>query len=673
MTGLVSTRSSDSLKLQDYKYTFDPVGNIAVFLDNSAWSHLFTRVPVSGDGQYIYDPIYRLIQATGREHPGQQPTNLDPVRGNVPHQNDIQALLRYTEQYEYDESGNITGMSHTATGNNWNRDYQYSTTGNKLLGTSAPADPPGTYSNTYTYNAHGSMVSMPHITQLSWNYAEQLQSTDLGGGGIVYYCYDSSGNRSRKVYEHSGIVEDRIYLGGYEIYRKTVGTTLSLERETLHVNDGTKRILLFETKTVDVAHPSGLPQIRPRWQMDNHLGSSSVELNGSGQVISYEEYHPFGSTSFHTVDTGAEISAKRYRYTGKERDDETGLYYFGARYYASWLGRWLSCDPSVEDGWNLYVYTSNNPVIHIDPDGAADVNIQNRPQIKPYRPVYRPTYKPPLKLGPTGGISPSISNVSRLTAGTALAAIGFAIEVDRYLISPGLQNELEGGMARQLNDKSNVFNSAEYNAQASSLPSSPFAPANALKRADYFESEINSGQFEKYQVTHDEEGNATRRLVHSSDVESIDIEELKTAKNYGALFEQQPPFKNAKFRSIGEYVASVKDKDVDLLKGVTRNENGGVDFANSPYLFPVEGEQLNVVRIEYTGSRRKDFGAANKAAKISESQKPPELYTWHHLDDYDPQTNTGTMQLIKREVHEATYPHKGGIAQYEKHTGKKYK
>ncbi len=158
MINLTSIRSSDSLKLQDYQYAFDPVGNIVVFRDNSDWSPLFTRQPVSGDGQYVYDPIYRLIQATGREHPGQQPSNTDPVRGNVPHQNDLQALLRYTELYEYDETGNITGMTHTATGNNWNRAYQYNTTSNKLLGTSAPGDPSGTYSNTYTYNSHGSMV-----------------------------------------------------------------------------------------------------------------------------------------------------------------------------------------------------------------------------------------------------------------------------------------------------------------------------------------------------------------------------------------------------------------------------------------------------------------------------------------------------------------------------------
>lgn len=94
--------------------------------------------------------IYRLVQATGREHPGQQPTHTDPVRGTVPHRNDLQALLRYTEQYEYDEAGNITGMTHTADSNSWSRAYQYSTTSNKLLGTSAPGDPPGTYSYTYT-------------------------------------------------------------------------------------------------------------------------------------------------------------------------------------------------------------------------------------------------------------------------------------------------------------------------------------------------------------------------------------------------------------------------------------------------------------------------------------------------------------------------------------------
>ncbi len=131
--------------------------------------------------------------------------------------------------------------------------------------------------------------------------------------------------------------------------------------------------MLFETKTVGIDNPAGLPLIRVRWQLDNHLGSSSTELDNSAQVISYEEYHPFGSTSFHTVNGGAEVSAKRYRYTGKERDDETGLYYYGARYYAAWLGRWTGCDPKMGTaGNNLFIYCSNNPVGRVDPDGGED-------------------------------------------------------------------------------------------------------------------------------------------------------------------------------------------------------------------------------------------------------------------------------------------------------------
>ncbi|MBK6520310.1 MAG: RHS repeat-associated core domain-containing protein [Polyangiaceae bacterium] len=67
-----------------------------------------------------------------------------------------------------------------------------------------------------------------------------------------------------------------------------------------------------------------------------------------------------------------EVSARRYRYTGKERDDETGLYYHGARYYACWLGRWTSADPLGigADGPGLYNYTRGSPVVLVDPTGG---------------------------------------------------------------------------------------------------------------------------------------------------------------------------------------------------------------------------------------------------------------------------------------------------------------
>jgi RHS repeat-associated protein len=106
-----------------------------------------------------------------------------------------------------------------------------------------------------------------------------------------------------------------------------------------------------------------------RYQLANHLGSSVLELDQHAQVISYEEYYPYGSTSYQAVRLRTE-TPKRYRYTGKERDTETGLYYHGARYYAPWLARWTSCDPvGMADGTNPYLYARCQPIARTDPSG----------------------------------------------------------------------------------------------------------------------------------------------------------------------------------------------------------------------------------------------------------------------------------------------------------------
>jgi RHS repeat-associated protein len=105
-----------------------------------------------------------------------------------------------------------------------------------------------------------------------------------------------------------------------------------------------------------------------RYQLGNHLGSASLELDDQAQIISYEEYTPYGSTSYQAVSNQIE-TPKRYRYTGMERDEESGLAYHTSRYYAPWIGRWTSPDLIARGGRNLYSYCDLNPITKLDTNG----------------------------------------------------------------------------------------------------------------------------------------------------------------------------------------------------------------------------------------------------------------------------------------------------------------
>ena len=376
--------------LQYLRYTYDPVGNITQVRDDAQQTYYFSNAVVSPETRYEYDALYQLIKASGREHAAQ--VN-DTVRSNtdlpfvpqLPHVNDLTAVRTYTEFYEYDLLGNLSKLQHTtgtSTGN-WTQHYHYayeddaSNLTNQLRTSSNPGDPDaGPYTASYSYDVYSNMTSMPNLAGLSWNFLDQLRRVDLGGGGTAYYVYDAAGQRVRKVIERQGGQRvERIYLGGVEFYRERHGSNPpDLERQTVHVSDNVGRILQIDTKTIDnansdPANPLGTPLLR--YQYTNHLGSAILETNEAGQAISYEEYHPYGTSAYRSGKPGVDLSLKRYRFSGKERDDETGLYYAGERYYAAWLGRWISSDPAgFADGLNLFRYCGNNPVMLNDPNGT---------------------------------------------------------------------------------------------------------------------------------------------------------------------------------------------------------------------------------------------------------------------------------------------------------------
>ncbi len=388
-------------QVQNLHYTYDPMGNITHIRDDAQQTIYFRNKRVEPSADYTYDAIYRLIEATSREHLGQvggapipHSYNDAPRVGIDWSANDGNAIGTYMERYVYDAVGNFLEMQHRGSDPvkpGWNRTYTYNEASllepgkqsNRLSSTTV-----GAMTETYStlgdgYDAHGNMLRMPHLQVIQWDFRDQLQMTrrqavnpaDADGaqhqGERTWYVYDSAGQRVRKVTELTAgaVKEERIYLGGFEVYRKN-GANL-LVRETLHIMDDKQRIALVETRTQG---NDSAPQQLIRYQFGNHLGSVSLELDDQAQIISYEEYTPYGSTSYQAVRSQTQ-TPKRYRSTGKERDEESGLYYHGARYYAPWLGKWAATDSSgVSDGLNLYVYTKSNSVRFVDPDGKKAGN-----------------------------------------------------------------------------------------------------------------------------------------------------------------------------------------------------------------------------------------------------------------------------------------------------------
>lgn len=403
---------SSSQPLQDLQYDFDTAGNLLTITDRTLGCGVLNHADAtaaaadaaliaSGDEfirRFAYDPLYRLVAATGREGrlvPSPRSRTDEPWNGfngsghGTPTQDNAPSLaVSYRESYEYDPAGNLIGLHHAATNNPWARTFgvgglsagDWSTAWRGHIQAAAvwagapsnavthASDGTPTTMPTFTYDANGRLVREDGARHFDWDHLGRLHRFRVQAGPSeptvhVDYSSDAAGERILKtVRRQGGAWEFTVYIDGLFEHRRWAEAGTQKSATDVHVLDHGHRIV--------TAHygdrPAGDQRPAVQYQIDDHVTSSVLVVDRDANWVNREEYFPFGETSF------GSFAYKRYRFGGRERDQETGLYHHVARYYLPWAAKWISPDPSgAVDSANLYEFVRNNPLRLIDPSGRG--------------------------------------------------------------------------------------------------------------------------------------------------------------------------------------------------------------------------------------------------------------------------------------------------------------
>jgi insecticidal toxin complex protein TccC len=354
--------------IQDLNYQHDPMGHVLRFNDAAQTVRYFGNQRIEPTNTYVYDSLYQLIAATGRESvtavdSPDLPVFESPIDPN--------ALANYSQTYQYDTAGNLLKMVHIGAQNH-TRAMEVAPLSNRSLPISKSAL--ASRSVDEGFDANGNLLQLHRGQQLHWNARNQLRRMTLiqravGEDDYELYRYDASGMRQRKVrVTQAATVTHRAevrYLPGLEV-RTDTATGETLHILSLEAGSSAVRVLHWVA-----GRPDDIANDQVRYTLCDLLGSATQELDSGANLISQESYYPFGGTSWWAGRNVLEAKYKTVRYSGKERD-ACGLYYYGFRYYAPWLCRWINPDPAgVAYGLNGYAMVGNQPISRVDALGLA--------------------------------------------------------------------------------------------------------------------------------------------------------------------------------------------------------------------------------------------------------------------------------------------------------------
>ena len=350
--------------LQDLNYVYDAVGNIVELQDLSQPVTHFNNQRIDPINRYRYDSLYQLVEARGWEV--SQPSHGPTLPTLLPTPLDPNQRRNYTQQFEYDQGGNLITRHHSGAPG---FSMFTSARSNRSLAQRGGGSLSGESDIDSGFDAGGNQLELQRGQAMTWDLRNQLSQVTLvqrqnEPDDYECYRYDRPGHRLRKVgfAQSSGrtLRSEVRYLPNLEIHRQADGE----EHHVISLEAGRSNVRALHW-------PQGEHSDQLRYSLSDYLGSSTLELDDEAGVLTQEHYYPFGGTACWAGKSALVAQYKTFRYSGKERD-ATGLYYYGYRYYAPWLQRWISTDPGGDiDGLHFYLFCANNPISYRDAFGLV--------------------------------------------------------------------------------------------------------------------------------------------------------------------------------------------------------------------------------------------------------------------------------------------------------------